>query len=281
MDRALEARDLLQLTVAEFQKQCGNRLVVLPNVDELHRHFADEVAGELIARNAKGQPTRLILPVGPVAQYPLLAERVASERISMENTWLFFMDEYCDDLGRSVTEDHPLSFARIARREFLDRLPAALGPPRGQVVFPSDRNIHDVGSQIERVGGIDTCYGGIGMHGHVAFNEPEPGVSLSDPRCVLLNDVTRTINCLRAGVGGNLVAFPRRAVTLGMQQILNARRIRLYCRNGIPFDWANLVLRLSLLGSPGDDYPVTHLRHHNDFVVISDQETASRPKSLL
>ena len=34
------------------------------------------------------------------------------------------------------------------------------------------------------MGGIDNCYGGIGTHGHVAFNEPAPGVKDTDPRMV-------------------------------------------------------------------------------------------------
>ena len=135
--------------------------------------------------------------------------------------------------------------------------------------------------KIQSAGGIDTCYGGIGIHGHVAFNEPEPNVKESDPRLVYLNDFTSTINCIRSRVGGNLVNFPRRAVTLGMRQILGARRIRLYCHNGIPLDWANTVLRLALFGQPGDDYPVTHIRSHKDYVIVTDEDTASKPKIIV
>lgn len=63
-----------------------------------------------------------------------------------------------------------------------------------------------------------------------------------------------TINAIRAGIGGNLEAYPRYGSALGMRQILWARRIRLYCRNGIGLDWANTVLRLALFGEPGDAY---------------------------
>ena len=135
-------------------------------------------------------------------------------------------------------------------------------------------------NEIERLGGIDTCYGGIGIHGHVAFNEPEPGVADSGPRIVQLNDFTVTMNAIRANVGGNLAAFPRKAATLGMRQILAARRIRLYCRNGGPYDWANTVLRLALFGRPGDDHPVTHIRG-KDYVIVTDRDTAAVPKVVL
>jgi hypothetical protein len=97
---------------------------------------------------------------------------------------------------------------------------------------------------------------------------------------VRLNDFTVTINCIRSGVGGNLECFPREAYTVGMAQILSARRVRLYCRNGIGLDWANTVLRLALFGTPGDDYPVTHIRDR-DYVITTDRETLATPHNLI
>ena len=85
---------------------------------------------------------------------------------------------------------------------------------------------------------------------------------------------------MRAGVGGNLAGFPRYAYTIGMKEILSARRIRLYCRNGIALDWANTVLRLALFGEPGDDYPVTHIRGRN-YVIVSDRDTLRSPLIVL
>ena len=72
----------------------------------------------------------------------------------------------------------------------------------------------------------------------------------------------------------------REAYTLGMKQILASRRIRLYCRNGCEFDWANTVLRLALFGTPGDDYPVTYIRD-TDFTITTDRETLASPRHLI
>ena len=157
---------------------------------------------------------------------------------------------------------------------------AALRPRPEQIVFPSEANIASVAKDILANGGIDVCYGGIGIHGHLAFNEPESGVADSDPRRIRLNDFTVTINAIRAGVGGNIECFPRYAYTLGMRLILQARRIVLACRNGSPYDWANTVLRLALFGRPGDDYPVTHIRNRN-YRIITDRDTLASPKILL
>jgi glucosamine-6-phosphate deaminase len=138
------------------------------------------------------------------------------------------------------------------------------------------------------VGGIDTCYGGVGIHGHIAFNEPPISrwyrvtaaeFKVSQTRLVQLAPETVVMNASRAA-GGNFAALPPMAVTLGMADILAARRIRLYCQGGV---WQRHVLRLALFGSPhtadGEDveYPVTLLRSHAHLAIVTDENTAQPP----
>lgn len=278
MTRQQEIRKLLGMSPKQMAAKAGRHLVILKDIDILHRHFAEQVADEIKANNAKGRTTRLILPVGPVGQYPILAEMVNDQRISLKNCWFFMMDEHCDDSGIALSADHPLSFRHTFNEEFAVRVRRNLMIPARQLIFPDHQNLHTLKDKIRSVGGIDTCYGGIGIHGHVAYNEPEPNVCESDPRMVYLNDFTRTINAIRSEVGGNIECYPRKGITLGMRQILGAGRIRLYCRNGIALDWANTVLRLALFGRPGDDYPVTHIRSHKNYVIVTDEDTALKPK---
>jgi len=279
-DRQAEIRSLLTLSAEEVMARAGDRLVVCEDIDALHQQFAEDIASEIRTRNGRGEPTRLILPVGPTGQYPILAEIINREDLSLSDCWLFFMDEYCDETGKAVRVDHPLSFKSQVQRLFFDRLDDGNAFDPDRIIFPDENNIGALEAMIERVGGIDTCYGGIGIHGHVAFNESEPGVKNSGPRKVALNDFTVTINAIRSHVGGNLECFPREAFTVGMRQILGSRRIRLYCRNGCEFDWANTILRLALFGEPGDDYPVTHIRGL-DYVITTDRETLASPKNLI
>ena len=281
MTRQEEVRRLLKMSRAQMLEKAGGQLVIVKDIDALHQHFAETIVGEIKANNARGRPTTLILPVGPVGQYPLLVEMINEDRISLKKCWFFFMDENCDDNGIVLPPSHPLSFRGEMQQLFFSQIRKNLMIPEKQLTFPDHLNVQTLKDKIALAGGIDTCYGGIGIHGHVAFNEPEPNVRESDPRLVYLNDFTTTINCIRAEVGGNLVNFPRKAVTLGMRQILGARRIRLYCRNGISLDWANTVLRLALFGRAGDDYPVTYIRDHQDYVIVTDEDTARRPKFII
>ncbi len=280
MNRKREVRELLALSPEQVVDQAGSHLVICDDLDELHRHLAERIAGEIRSADAADRACRLILPVGPTGGYPYLVEIIRDEELSLSHCWFFFMDEYCDEEGRAVTADYPLSFKGVMNRLFFDRLDADCGLRPEQVIFPDQDNIGRLAKQIGQVGGIDACFGGIGIHGHVAFNEPEPGVSESGPRRVNLNDFTVTINAVRASVGGNLECFPRTAFTLGMRQILAADRIVLYCRDGSEFDWANTVLRLALFGTPGDDYPVTHIRDH-DYLIVTDRDTLQSPRHLI
>ena len=275
MDRQREIFHLHRMSPEEMVARAEGRLVVTATLDDLHAHFARALADEIEGNNRDGRPTVMILPVGPTGQYPIFVETVNREGISLNNCTFFFMDEYADPNGVEVGEDHPESF-RGAMRPVWESIRMELRPDSSRVVFPLSSNLLCLKDMIAEAGGIGTCYGGVGIHGHIAFNEPGPGVRRTNPRVVDLNPYTVTMNAVRAGVGGDLENFPRRALTLGMDQCLGARRIRLYVRNDIPgLQWANTVLRLAVLGSPGPDYPVTYLREHPDWAVVTDRNTAA------
>ncbi len=279
-DRKAEIRSLLALGPAEVIQRAGDRLVVCETLDALHWRFAMDAAALIRGANRSRTPVCLLLPVGPQGQYPLLADMINRDGLSLADSWLFFMDEYCDEEGRALPPEHPLSFRGAAQRAFFSRLRGASGLRMEQVLFPDETTIDRYAQLIRNVGGLDCCFGGIGIHGHLAFNEPEPGVKRKGSRRVRLNDFTVTMNAIRAGVGGNIECFPRHALTVGMREILSARQLRLYCRNGMACDWANTVLRLALFGTPGDDYPVTHIRGL-DYVITTDRATLASPSCLL
>jgi glucosamine-6-phosphate deaminase len=279
--RKTEIRMLLGLSTKDVIDRAGTKLRVCRDLDHLHRTFAEDLAEEIRTRNAQNLPTRLILPVGPVGQYTFFAKIVNFEKISLKNCWFFFMDEYCDDNVKAVPMTHPLSFQRIIYEKFVNALDDIEVINPYHIIFPNENNIQTLDQLIETVGGIDTCYGGIGIHGHIAFNEPAKEINQIGSRKVPLNDITVTINAIRAQVGGNLECFPRSAFTIGMRQILAARRIRLFCRNGTPFDWANTILRIALLGAVCDDYPVTYIRDHPDYLITTDEDTLFSPKNQI
>lgn len=269
----------LSVPAEELPKLSKVRLEIVPDLPALYQHFARSIADEIQTRNAAGSPTRLILPVGPVGQYPLLVRICNQERISWHTVHTFNMDEYLDWQGRPLPLDHPLSFEGYMRRTLFDQLDPELRIPEEQIHFPDPLNLDRISQRIAEAGGIDTCYGGIGYHGHLAFNEPpisrwykltpdEFRNSLT--RIVPLAPETIVMNSIRAA-GGNPAALPPMAVTLGMRDILAARRLRLYCQGG---HWQRTVLRIALLGEEDVDYPVTLGQGHTDYQIVTDLNTA-------
>lgn len=280
-ERAREVRRILALEPDEVIKEAKGQLVVFDTLDEVYDYLAEEMVQEF-EKAAKGDRiVSFIMPVGPTQPYRLMAEKINYRQISLKNVRFFFMDEYVDDeKDRLIPKSNPLSFRGQIGPLLFDRIRPDLLMPKSQVIFPTPENVKDLPKMIKDAGGIEVCYGGIGIHGHVAFNEPGPGVAKSNPRILDINDFTRTIDSTRhPGVGGNLENFPRRAITMGMKQCIEARKILVMTRNETPFlNWANTIVRIAALGKPGDDYPVTHMRHHKNLRIVTDRNTLKKPK---
>ena len=280
-ERAREVRRILALEPDEVIKEAKGQLVVFDTLDEVYDYLAEEMVQEF-EKAAKGDRiVSFIMPVGPTQPYRLMAEKINYRQIPLKNVRFFFMDEYVDDeKDRLIPKSNPLSFRGQIGPLLFDRIRPDLLMPKSQVIFPTPENVKDLPKMIKDAGGIEVCYGGIGIHGHVAFNEPGPGVAKSNPRILDINDFTRTIDATRhPGVGGNLENFPRRAITMGMKQCIEARKILVMTRNETPFlNWANTIVRIAALGRPGDDYPVTHMRHHKNLRIVTDRNTLKKPK---
>ncbi|MBK5295429.1 MAG: glucosamine-6-phosphate isomerase [Acidobacteriia bacterium] len=241
--------------------------------------MAGAIAGEILAANQLGRPARLILPVGPVRQYAMLVEITNRERISWRNVWVFQMDEFLDWQGRPISCEDPLSFTGYLQRELFAGIEAGLRMPAGQHIVPHPFRIDSFSETLERVGGADCCFGGIGYHGHVAFNEPlisrwnritAEQMKSSLTRVVALGDDSIVVQSIHSA-GGNSHAIPPMAVTCGMRDILAARKIRLYCAAG---ERHRAIFRIAVAGEPTPDYPVTLLQGHADAEVVTDNGTA-------
>lgn len=273
------ASELMSLPLDQLTRRSKLPFRLLADRQALMEDFARSIADEIKSRNAQNRPTRLILPVGPVAQYPKLAEICNRERISWENVYTFNMDEFLDWQGRPVAVDHPLSFEGFMRRTLFAALDPGLRIPERQAFFPHPFRIDEISEAIDKVGGIDCCYGGIGYHGHVAFNEPPisrwwavsiPELRNSLTRVVMLGEDSIVVQSIHSS-GGDSTAIPPLAVTLGMRDILASRKIRLYCAAG---ERHRAIFRITVAGEESVYYPSTLVQGHADAMVITDEATA-------
>lgn len=242
-------------------------IAVFPDRDAAFRDMAAAMIEEIEKNNREGRRTLLIVPVGPVGQYPHFVQRVNFERISLRNVTFINMDEYMLDERTMVPEDHPLSFRGFMNREVYGRIDPELVMPESQRIFPEPGNGERINEVIRSHGGVDVCFGGIGINGHVAFNEPlEAGEVLSceefaksSVRVQRISRETKVVNALN-DLDGAFYAMPDFAVTVGMKEILESRKVRLYCFR----PWHRSVVRRALFDEVTPAFPVTFLQKHGD-----------------
>jgi glucosamine-6-phosphate deaminase len=271
---------LMKLPVEELRAQARLDFCLLPDIPSLLHHFARSIAGEIKSRNDRGELARLILPVGPVRQYPMLTEICNRERISWKNVYTFNMDEFLDWQGRPLPLDHPFSFEGFMKREVFARLDPDLRIPEQNCFFPHPFRIEEISEKIGELGGIDCCYGGVGYHGHVAFNEPPISrwhkitveqFRESLTRVLQVADDSIVVQSIHTA-GADSAAIPPMAVTLGMKDILASRSVRLYCAAG---ERQRAVFRIAVAGAVTTDYPVTLIQGHPNACIFTDEATAA------
>jgi glucosamine-6-phosphate deaminase len=266
--------------VDELRRYAHTSFELLPDAPQLLDHFADSIAAVIRERNDRGERTRLILPVGPTKQYRRLVEITNRERLSWKNVWSFQMDEFLDWQGRPIPLDDPLSFTGFMERELFGKIYPELTVPPAQRHAPNPFEPDAISETIQKVGGIDVCYGGVGYHGHVAFNEPPLSrwhpVSVEQLRSSLTrvtplgadSIVVQSIHC----TGGDPAAIPPMAVTLGMRDILAARKIRLYLAAG---ERHRAIFRTTVAAEPTVFWPSTLVKGHADALVLTTEATAA------
>lgn len=111
---------------------------------------------------------------------------------------------------------------------------------------------------------VDVQLLGVGENGHIAFNEP------GTP----FNSTTHITNLTESTIEANSRFFddpemvPKKAVTMGIASIMNARKIILLAFGDKKRDALNKLYN----GTVTEDCPVTILRQHPDVTIITDIE---------
>jgi glucosamine-6-phosphate deaminase len=178
-----------------------------------------------IARLLAAQPTLVLgLATGrtPIPLYRELVRQHAAGRADFSRATTFNLDEF---LGVSATD--PRSYRAFMKTHLFDHV--NLSPRRihflnGAVAPGRDvlRECDRYERAIERAGGIDVQILGLGINGHIGFNEPARAL-VARTHCTRLKPGTRRAN---APLFGNRVgAVPREALSMGMATILHAKRI--------------------------------------------------------
>jgi len=264
--------DFLKISEDEILNNKKIKIYRVGSKIDIYNEIAKAMANKLKENNEKGIPTSFIIPVGPRGQYRRFVRICNTKKISCKNLITINMDEYLDDNDNLIPEKHPLSFRSFMKENLFHLLDDDLKIKPENIFFPDPNNTSQIEKVISEIGGVDICFGGVGINGHIAFNEPidEKEISVDEFRRLKtrkLNVSRDTIIISSLKYGGHTEFIPRRCITIGMAEIFMARELKFYLEH----DWQSAVLKKAIFGRLTPSFPVTFLREHkNSSITVSE-----------
>lgn len=121
-------------------------------------------------------------------------------------------------------------------------------------------------------GGIDLQVLGIGRNAHIGFNEPGTEF-VAETHVVDLTESTLDAN---ARFFTSIEEVPKKAISMGIKTIMQARKILLLVIGGSKAD----ALVKTLEGTITIDYPSSVLKLHPQLTVVADKAAAAKLKKI-
>jgi glucosamine-6-phosphate deaminase len=240
------------------------RLVIQPDYDHLARWTANYIARKIELFNpSPDKPFILGLPTGssPLGVYNELISLYKLGKVSFKNVLTFNMDEYV-----GLAPDHPQSYHYFMWSNFFSHVDIRKENVNILNGLAQDLKLEcaQYEERIAKAGGIDLFLGGVGVDGHIAFNEP--GSSLvSRTRDKELNFDTRMVNS--RFFGGDVSKVPTLALTVGVGTVMDSREV-LIVVNGHNKARA---LRHMVEGGISQMWTASALQLHKRAMVVCDE----------
>ncbi|MDD3631628.1 MAG: glucosamine-6-phosphate deaminase [Atribacterota bacterium] len=230
-----------------------------------YKELSMQAAGIVAAQISRKKNTVLGLPTGqtPLGMYQELIKRFRKGEIDFSQVITFNLDEYY-----GLSPEHPQSYNYYMWQTFFNNINI-----KKENVFIPDGVTKDVQKEcryyeslIEKKGGIDLQFLGIGDNGHIGFNEP----------AIALNSKTHLVNLSQATIEANSRFFndiedvPRKALTMGMGTIMKAKQIILLASG---MKKAPAIAK-TINGKVNTEVPASLLQLHRDVTIIVDKDAA-------
>lgn len=244
--------------------------VVVGETAESAGTAAGQAAAAALAKVLAEQPRARVIFASAPSQEHMLRTLGQDPRIDWSRVTSLHMDDYLE-----LDPAHPASFGTW----LADRLPEAARPGLDRIRQDVDPD-GEVRRYSELVAGapIDLVCLGIGVNGHIAFNEPGD-TDFDDPTLVRKIELTHTSRQQQVdeGLFPGIDDVPTHALTLTVPAILSARSLVCTVLGDAKAD----AVAATLTGAVTTDVPASAMHTHSDVVVHLDAASAAQlPQQL-
>ncbi len=229
---------------------------------------AQEIAQLIIEKQQEETFCVLGLATGssPIKVYEELVRMHKNEGLSFYNVITFNLDEYFG-MDKNNIQSY-FYFMHEHLFNHIDIPPENINIPAGNIAPDKlQQYCIDYEMKIKKLGGLDFQLLGIGRTGHIGFNEPGSHLN-SETRLIILDHITR-VDAASSFFG--IENVPRKAITMGIGTVKNAKRIVLLA-------WGvnkSNIIKKTIEGPVSSNVPASYLQDHNNTTFILDQEAAA------
>lgn len=198
----------------------------------------------------------------PVGAYQQLIQACKQGDLDFSAVHSVNLDEYA-----GLTPDHDQSYAYFMRHNLFDHVNIDQKNTNVPSGIHGDDECARYDRLIQELGGIDLQLLGLGVNGHIGFNEPDDHFSLGTHK-VTLTESTRQAN---QRFFASLDEVPTHAYTMGVRDILQARRVVLVASG----TGKAQAVKDAFFGPVTPSVPASILQYHTDFVLVADEDALS------
>ena len=247
------------------------RLIIQPDYDKMSQWAANYVAAKINAANpTEANPFVLGLPTGssPLGMYRALIELNKKGKVSFKNVITFNMDEYV-----GLAPEHDQSYHYFMWENFFKHIDIKKENVHilDGLAEDKEKECADYEKAIESFGGIDLFLGGVGVDGHIAFNEPGSSLTSRTRESTLTQD---TIIVNSRFFGGDVTKVPTTALTVGVGTVCDAKKVMIL----ITGHNKARALHHAVEAGISQMWTVSALQLHKDAIIVCDDDATDELK---
>lgn len=235
------------------------RIIRTKDYREMSRTAANIISAQVILK--PGSVLGLATGSSPLGAYAQLAEWYRKGDLDFSLVRTVNLDEYI-----GLAPDHPQSYRRFMEENFFSRVnipPESIDIPSGVSPDP-EAECRRYDARLRSLGPIDLQLLGLGVNGHIGFNEPSDNF----PKGTHIAELTGSTRDANKRFFAGIDETPKTAISMGIYDIMRSKRILMVASG------ANkaAAVQKAFFGPITPRVPASILQLHPDVTLVADEE---------